>query len=147
MMEDFQLDGTRSENIVEDSLFGADGDTETEDMVSLRSGVSVEYLTDLKDRMKSEIDAQGSPQIYLNGNFWFRPRDAVFTLEAARLSVSGISPRELYYRDVFVWLLGLPIRLLGEPATLICPTSGCSGKLHHKSEFHHIVMLLNSLSC
>lgn len=140
-MEDFRLDGTRSDNIVEDNLFAADDDNEAEDAGdshedtdSLRAGVSVEYLTNLKDRMKSEIDVHGCPEIYLNGTFWFQPRDAVFALEAARLSPSGISPRELYHREVFVWLPGLPIRLPGEPATLFCPTSGCFGKLHRKSK-------------
>ena len=67
MMEDFQLDGSRSENIVEDSLFGAEEDAGTdnihEDIDSLKAGVSIEYLTDLKDHLKLEIDAHGLGRI------------------------------------------------------------------------------------
>jgi hypothetical protein len=140
MVEDLQLDGGRSENIVEDSLFGAEDDVEPdeirdgfEEMDTLQAGVSVEYLTDLKDCLKLEIAKYGRPKIYQDGSFWYRPRDAVFALEAARQSASGISPRELYYRDVFVWLPGLRVSLPGEPNTLSCPTPECSGTLRRKS--------------
>jgi hypothetical protein len=34
---------------------------------------------------------------------------------------AGMNPQDLYHQDVFVWLLGLPIWLPGEPDVLQCP--------------------------
>jgi len=154
VMDDLQPDGGRSENIVKDSLFGAKDDAapdeirdSLEETDTLQAGVSVEYLTDLKDCLKSEIEKYGCPKTYQDGSFWYRPCDPVFTLEAARQSASGISPRELYYRDIFVWLPGLYVPLPGEPNTLLCPTPECSGTLHRKSQFliiQRLVLGLNS---
>jgi hypothetical protein len=127
------------ENIVDDSLFG-DGDDETvevpDDSVPTADvdesetsgtgtetgGVLFEYLKSLIEKIKKDIVNFSQPECYRNGTFWHHPHDAIFALEASRLTPSGINPRELYHRDVFIWLLGLPTRLPGEPEMLHCPT-------------------------
>jgi hypothetical protein len=127
------------ENIVDDSLFG-DGDDETvevpDDSVPTvdvdesetsgtgteTGGVLFEYLKSLIEKIKKDIVNFSQPECYRNGTFWHRPHDAIFALEASRMSSSGINPQELYHRDVFIWLLGLPKPLPGEPEKLHCPT-------------------------
>ena len=93
-----------------------DGETDAE-----MGGVLFEYLKSLIERFKKEITDFGHPAVYRGGSFWSRPRHPVFALEASRKTPAGINPRELYHRDVFVWLLGLPTRLPGEPDALRCP--------------------------
>jgi hypothetical protein len=124
------------ENIVDDSLFENDVDETAEvqdDAVPTAvgddsgtgvetGGVTFEYLKSLIEKIKTDIADFKQPACYRNGTFWHRPHDAIFALEASRLTPSGINPRELYHRDVFIWLLGLPTRLPGEPEMLHCPT-------------------------
>ena len=125
------------ENIVDDSLFENDegesaevqdgavptatGDVEMCGAGVETGGVTFEYLKSLIEKIKTEIADFKQPACYRNGTFWHRLRDAVFALEASWLTPSGINPRELYHRDVFIWLLGLPTRLPGEPEVLHCP--------------------------
>ena len=149
-------DSEEEENIVDDALFEeedredgdeiADVQTEsvvTTDMGSIGAdemtgagadagGVLFEYLKSLIDNIKKDITGIGQPAIYRNGSFWHRPRDPIFALEASRMTSSGINPRELYHRDVFVWLLGLPTRLPGEPDILHCPTCKSGRGQHHQ---------------
>lgn len=137
--------------IVDDSLFEDDDDENVEgqgesvittDMGGVGSdeindeagGVMFEYLKSLIEKIKKEIIEAGQPLCYKNGTFWHRRRDAVFALEASRMTSSGINPRELYFRDVFVWLLGLPTRLPGEPEVLYCPT--CQKERRQR---HHLI--------
>ena len=119
------------ENIVEDTLFPGDPDSgdsgkEVQDSVP-ENGVLWDYLSKLLRSVKGQIDVHHKPAVYSSGTFWHRPRDPIFALEAARISSSGITPRELYHMDVFIWILGLKARLPGEPEVLHCPK--CSGHL------------------
>ena len=90
--------------------------------------VSVQFLKTILANLKAEIETNNKPKIYSDGTFWCRPQDPVFAL-ATSTQEGNLNPRELYHLDVFVWILGLKDRLPGEPAQILCPTAGCSGKL------------------
>ena len=132
-----------AENIIEESMFDEE-DSDIQESVHVTSdmggvgedeicgeeaGVTYEFLKSLIEKLKIEIKSHGQPESYRNGSFWYRPRDPVFALEASRMA-SGINSRELYHCDVFVWLLGLPTRLPGEPEQLHCPHCQNEGRYH-----------------
>ncbi|KAJ6511241.1 hypothetical protein DFH09DRAFT_1100465 [Mycena vulgaris] len=114
------------------------------------------FLQSLVEKLKSEIKGcHGRPDTCENGTFWHRVRDPVFALEAARLTAMdtteeasedkpprGMNPRELYQRDVFIWLPGLPKKLPGElNDTIQSPPPGV--RALHREDF----LLTNRLKC
>jgi hypothetical protein len=142
VQEDSANMGFGEENTVEESMFEVEedilGDMETtldmggvgKDEICETGGVTFDYLKALIDKLKKEIETYNRPKIYQNGSFWHYPRDPVFALEASRITSSGINPRELYHRDVFVWLLGLQAKLPGEPEHIYCPNCQANKYCH-----------------
>lgn len=111
---------------VDESLFTPENEAdETSDDSSipeaLPNTLSGQFLSRLLVTIKAEVKALGKPKIYSEGTFWWRSQDPVFALEKSRLSETGLNPRELCERDVFIFLPGLPSRLPGEPEILKCP--------------------------
>jgi hypothetical protein len=126
---------------VDDSLF----DTSTEDEPLLEDtsepldekGVLWNYLSVLVKKLQVEVESKNQPEVYRNGSFWIRPQDPIFALETARKSGSGINPRVLYHPNVFIWILGLKVKLPGEPDYLKCPK--CTSHLQRRGMKPHLI--------
>ncbi|KDQ63988.1 hypothetical protein JAAARDRAFT_201452 [Jaapia argillacea MUCL 33604] len=99
------------------------------------SGVLFEYLRSLVEKVKTEIHSNSQPVCYKTGTFWIRPWDSVFAVDNSFHSSEKAEPTQLYYPDVFVWLLGLKAQLPGEPQTLRCPASNRGGELKRSGYF------------
>lgn len=113
--------------------------------------ISEEFLQTLVKSLKSEITASsvGLPRAYETGTFWHRARDPIFALNAARTSISGMNPRELYFLDVFLWLPCLKTGLPGEPESLHCIQANCMGRLVRRVKGLHrdYSLLTNRREC
>jgi len=79
------------------------------------------HLSAALKQIKKEIKAHGRPESYRRGDFFYRPKHAVFALHDA--AVTGLQPDHLCARDIFLWL---PTCLPGAPDTFRCT---CGGRL------------------
>ncbi|KAK7017601.1 hypothetical protein R3P38DRAFT_3559537 [Favolaschia claudopus] len=77
-------------------------------------------LVELKARLDREIKVHNMPLCYVRGTFYDRPPHPVFALHNG-MKVNGLDPRDLYLRDVFIWL---PYLLPGSPTRFICTCGG-----------------------
>ncbi|KAK7007114.1 hypothetical protein R3P38DRAFT_2792992 [Favolaschia claudopus] len=72
-------------------------------------------LVALKARLDSEIKTHHMPLCYVRGDFFDRPPHPVFALHNS-IKGAGLNPKDLYLRDVFVWL---PYLLPGCPKRFV----------------------------
>jgi hypothetical protein len=86
-------------------------------------------LLDVRDRLADEIKAHGKPLCYLRGDFYDRPVHPVFALHRSKIGV-GLDPKELYQREIFVWL---PHLLPGCPEKFKCT---CGDRLSRNGLFN-----------
>ncbi|KAK6985101.1 hypothetical protein R3P38DRAFT_3450499 [Favolaschia claudopus] len=77
-------------------------------------------LVKLKARLDREIKVHNMPLCYVQGSFYDRPPHPVFALHNG-MKGDGLDPRDLYLRDVFIWL---PYLLPGSPERFICTCGG-----------------------
>lgn len=131
------------DRIIEDGLFdGGDEDNaeadastasaETKAAEPKPQSILRQWLASVKDTVMKEIIAHDMPLCYLNGDFWIRPRHPAFALRHA--ATVKYSPRELYHRDVFLWL---PMHLSPE-TTFYCT---CGLKLTKNGMFSdHLIL-------
>lgn len=88
------------------------------------------HLSAALKQIKKEIKAHGWPESYRRGDFFYRPKHAVFALHDA--AVTGLQPDHLCARDVFLWI---PACLPGAPDSFKCT---CGGRLSKNgAEFFH----------
>ncbi|KAK7002064.1 hypothetical protein R3P38DRAFT_2356625, partial [Favolaschia claudopus] len=84
-------------------------------------------LVAVKARLDNEIKTHQMPLCYVRGDFFDRPPHPVFALHNS-MKGTGLNPRDLYLRDVFVWL---PYLLPGCPKRFICT---CGAALSRNGE-------------
>ncbi|KAK7019948.1 hypothetical protein R3P38DRAFT_2536008 [Favolaschia claudopus] len=83
----------------------------------------------LKARLDSEIKIHKMPLCYTRGHFFDRPAHPVFALHNS-MKGAGLNPRDLYLRDVFIWL---PYLLPGCPKRFLC---ACGAALSRNAGFN-----------
>ena len=81
------------------------------------------HLSAALKQIKKEIKAHGWPESYHRGDFFYRPKHAVFALHDA--AVTGLQPDHLCARDIFLWL---PTCLPGAPDSFKCTCGNCLSK-------------------
>ncbi|KAJ7819831.1 hypothetical protein B0H14DRAFT_3736678 [Mycena olivaceomarginata] len=84
----------------------AAAEAETQSSEPAPSSVIHKQLTAIQERLLGEETTHGKPLCYLHGDFFNRPPHPVFALQKTQ-NMTGLDPRHLYLRKVFVWLLYL----------------------------------------
>lgn len=74
-----------------------------------------QFLSAAKRRIVKEIEKHGQPLCYKNGSFFEYAIHPIFALK--RVGVTGLTPNQLYHRDIFLWL---PHLLPGHPDKFKC---------------------------
>jgi len=105
---------------------------------SQEESVIHQYLQATLAKIKNQIKAHKQPDCYINGDFFIRPKHAVFALHDA--TVHGLQPNHLCYRDVFVWL---PQCLPGAPSSFKCT---CDKKLSKNGKFKYNTVTYKPIS-
>ena len=125
------LDVASGNGVVEDSLSNEileptndpaiDAEAESQASEAREQSSVHRHLSAALKQIKKEIKAHGWPESYRRGDFFYRPKHAVFALHDA--AVTGLQPDHLCARDIFLWL---PACLPGAPDSFKCT---CGGRL------------------
>ncbi|KAJ7227290.1 hypothetical protein GGX14DRAFT_555855 [Mycena pura] len=96
-----------------DDETGLDAEQESAEMAV--DSVNEQWLQSTLDKLKAETLNDQPPRVYRDSQLWIYPKDPIFALQRAAISV--YSPDVLYQLPIFVWL---PDHLPGHPDRFVC---------------------------
>ncbi|KAK7036962.1 hypothetical protein R3P38DRAFT_2432436, partial [Favolaschia claudopus] len=104
------------ESLIDEALDHLQAESESDAAETGNDSEIHKQLVALKARLDNEIKTHHMPLCYVRGDFFDRPPHPVFALHNS-MKGTGLNPRDLYLRNVFVWL---PYLLPGCPKRFIC---------------------------